>query len=249
MILRADLLSRVYGRDKAAVVALREASFEVEDGDFVAIMGPSGSGKTTLMNLIGLLDRPTSGTLTLFGQNVTALSSDALAAIRNQRIGFVFQDYNLLGQNTALENVELPLVYAGVKSRERRGRAHSALSSVALSHRSDHRPAQLSGGEQQRVAIARALVNNPKLILADEPTGALDSRTGLVILAFVQALNQRGSTILLVTHDSLVARHAQRILRMQDGELVSDSRVEQSLDAKTALADEIDAELLPATTA
>jgi putative ABC transport system ATP-binding protein len=246
MFLRADRLSRVYGSDKAAVVALGGATFEVAEGEFAAIMGPSGSGKSTLMNLIGLLDRPTSGILTLFGQNVTTLSHDALSAIRNQRIGFVFQGNSLLGQNTALENVELPLVYAGAKRRERRSRASTALRLVGLSHRSGHWPAQLSGGEQQRVAIARALVNKPKLILADEPTGALDSRTGLVILALFQALNRRGSTILMVTHDIQVARHAQRILRMHDGNLVSDGRVEESLDAATGLTVGIEAGLQPA---
>src|SRR5215203_6503877 len=180
MLLEAHRLTRRYGSGDAAVDALRETSFSVDEAEFVAVMGPSGSGKSTLMNLIGLLDRPTSGRLVLAGEDTTALDHDRLAGLRNRRIGFVFQAYNLLARNTTLENVEMPLVYSGLRGGKRRLRARAALE--ALSHRVDHWPGELSGGEQQRVAIVRALVGDPALVLADEPTGALDSRTGLSIL-------------------------------------------------------------------
>ncbi len=207
------------------VHALRGISLELHPGDFVAIVGPSGSGKSTLMHLLGLLDRPTEGSYFLAGQDVLELDPDERAQVRNQRIGFVFQTFNLLARSTALENVELPLVYAGVARRERRRRAEAALASVGLGDRRDHWPSQLSGGEQQRVAIARALVNDPLLILADEPTGALDSRTSLEILAHLQALNEAGRTIVLVTHDPTVARHTRRIVMMRDGRAVREERV------------------------
>lgn len=231
MLLKACNLTRCYGQGDAAVKALRDTSFAIADGEFVAVMGPSGSGKSTLMNIIGLLDRPSSGTLIFAGEPATNLDHDRLASLRNRKIGFVFQSYNLLARNTTLENVEMPLVYSGLRSSERKGRARAALETVGLSHRADHWPGQLSGGEQQRVAIARALVGDPALILADEPTGALDSRTGLSILALFQALNRSGRTIIVVTHDEHVARHARRILRLQDGTLIRDDPVAEPIEA------------------
>jgi putative ABC transport system ATP-binding protein len=219
----------------ATVHALRGVSLELDPGDFVAVVGPSGSGKSTLMNLLGLLDRATAGSYFLAGQDVLGLDPDRRAAVRNRRIGFVFQTFNLLARSTALENVELPLVYAGIGRRERKRRSEAALASVGLADRRHHWPSQLSGGEQQRVAIARALVNDPLLILADEPTGALDSRTSLEILAHLQALNEAGRTIILVTHDSAVARHSRRIIMMRDGRAVREEPVPERLDAAAAL--------------
>jgi putative ABC transport system ATP-binding protein len=218
------------------VHALRGISLELNRGDFVAVVGPSGSGKSTLLNLLGLLDRPTGGSYLLAGQDVLKLDPDQRAQVRNQRIGFVFQTFNLLARSTALENVELPLVYAGVARRERGRRAAAALRAVGLADRRDHWPSQLSGGEQQRVAIARALVNDPLLILADEPTGALDSRTGLEILAHLQALNEAGRTIALVTHDPAVARHTSRVVVMRDGRAEREERVPERLHARALLA-------------
>jgi putative ABC transport system ATP-binding protein len=235
MLLEAHRLTRRYGSGSAAVNALAETSFVIGEGEFVAIMGPSGSGKSTLMNLVGLLDRPTSGRLVLAGEDTTGLDHDRLATLRNRRIGFVFQSYNLLARNTTLENAEMPLVYAGLSGRKRRLRARAALEGVGLAHRVDHWPGELSGGEQQRVAIARALVGDPALVLADEPTGALDSRSGLSILALFQTLNRAGRTILMVTHDEHVASHARRILRLQDGALVADVSVAEPLDAQAVL--------------
>ena len=222
MLLRAEDLTKRYGSGENEVPALRDASFTVSAGEFVAIMGPSGSGKSTLMNLIGLLDQPSSGKLFLAGEDTTRLSHDRLAAVRNRQIGFVFQAYNLLGRDSALENVELPLVYARRPRRKRLTRAKELLAAVGLTHRSNHSPAKLSGGEQQRVAIARALACDPAIILADEPTGALDSRTGAEVLALLQALNRNGRTIILVTHDENVARHAGRVIRVRDGVIVGD---------------------------
>ena len=236
MLLETHRLTRRYGSGHAAVDALSDTSFGIAEGEFVAVMGPSGSGKSTLMNLIGLLDRPTSGRLILAGEDATRLDHDRLAGMRNRRIGFVFQAYNLLARNTTLENVEMPLVYSGLRGSKRHLRAQAALESVGLSHRVDHWPGELSGGEQQRVAIARALVGDPAIILADEPTGALDSRTGLSILALFQALNRAGRTIVIVTHDEHVARHARRVLRLQDGRLVDDTPVAEPIDADAVLA-------------
>jgi putative ABC transport system ATP-binding protein len=216
-LIRAMGLRKEHQMPLNTVHALRGISLELREGDFVAVVGPSGSGKSTLLNLLGLLDRPTDGSYLLAGRDVLALAPDRRAHVRNQQIGFVFQTFNLLARSTALENVELPLLYAGVGRRERRRRAEAALSSVGLHDRRDHWPSQLSGGEQQRVAIARALVNDPLLILADEPTGSLDSHTGLEVLAHLQALNGAGRTIVLVTHDPTVARHAKRMVVMSDG--------------------------------
>jgi len=219
------------------VHALRGIDLELRAGDFVAVVGPSGSGKSTLMNLLGLLDQPTEGRYALAGQDVLRLNPDRRAEVRNQRIGFIFQSFNLLARSTAFENVELPLVYAGVGRRERRRRAEAALASVGLRDRRDHWPSQLSGGEQQRVAIARALVNNPLLILADEPTGAVDSRTSLEILAQLQTLNEAGRTIVIVTHDPTVARHARRVITMRDGRAVREEPVTNGLRAEATLAE------------
>jgi len=199
-------------------------------------MGPSGSGKSTFMNLLGCLDTPTAGRYVVGGEDVAGLSPDALARIRNSKIGFVFQQFNLLPRTSALENVELPLLYAGVSARERRDRARARLAAVALADRERHQPSQLSGGQQQRVAIARALVNNPAVILADEPTGNLDSRTSVEVLTLLQRLNREGLTIVLVTHEADIAAYAGRILSFKDGRLRADERVASPLDAARVLA-------------
>jgi putative ABC transport system ATP-binding protein len=217
-------LARIYDLDGGRVVALDRVSLDVDEGDLVAVMGPSGSGKSTFMNLIGCLDRPTHGSYRLAGTAVETLDANGLAALRNREIGFVFQQFNLLPRTDALGNVELPMIYAGVERKARRERALAALARVGLADRAHHRPTQLSGGQQQRVAIARALVNNPSLLLADEPTGALDSRTAIEILALFQELNCEGVTIVLVTHDADVARHARRVVRFKDGRVLSDER-------------------------
>ena len=210
---------------KARVHALRGVSLEVYPGEFVAIMGPSGSGKSTFMNLLGCLDRPTNGEYWLSGRLVSKMSSDELASIRNRLIGFVFQGFNLLGRATALKNAALPMVYAGLPRRERERRARKALKLVGLGGRVTHKPSELSGGQQQRVAIARALVNGPSLLLADEPTGALDSKTGVEIMGILQALNEQGLTIVLVTHDQNIAQYAKRQVSFLDGRIVRDEPV------------------------
>ena len=215
-------LEKVYRMGDVEVRALRGVSLAIAPGEFVAVMGASGSGKSTLMNLIGCLDRPTRGTYLLNGRDVGKLSRDQLARVRGQQIGFVFQGFNLLPRTSALENVELPLLYQGVTSRERHQRAGEALSRVGLGDRLDHTPAQLSGGQQQRVAIARALVNRPTLLLADEPTGNLDSRTSLEVMGIFQELNEQGLTVLLVTHEPEIAEHARRVVTFKDGLLLSD---------------------------
>jgi len=218
-------VSKVYGARRAPVRALDGIDLAIEGGEFVAIMGPSGSGKSTLMNLLGFLDRPTEGSYLFAGEDVGAFGHDRLATHRNRHLGFVFQGFNLLARATATENVALPLVYRGLGRHERERKAAAALDSVGLGHRQRHRPQQLSGGEQQRVAVARAVVGEPLLLLADEPTGAVDSATGLDILALFQGLNDAGRTIVLITHDRFVAEHAKRIVSLRDGRLVGDDRV------------------------
>jgi putative ABC transport system ATP-binding protein len=222
-LIELEEVTRVYQMGDVAVHALRGVSLSVATGEFVAIMGASGSGKSTLMNLIGCLDRPTSGRYLLEGQDVSALSRAELAQTRNRTLGFVFQSFNLLARTSAHENVELPLLYAGVKAKERRARSTEALRSVGLGDRVDHLPSQLSGGQQQRVAIARALVNRPRVLLADEPTGALDSQTSLEVMALLQSLGDSGITVVLVTHEHDIAAFARRVLVMRDGHLVSDT--------------------------
>ena len=215
-------ISKVYQMGDMEVRALDGVSLDIRRGEYVAIMGPSGSGKSTMMNVIGCLDTPTGGSYVLNGKQVEAMSDDELAQIRNEEIGFVFQTFNLLARTTALQNVELPLIYAGEKPEARHARAQKALENVGLGTRSDHMPNQLSGGQRQRVAIARALVNDPSILLADEPTGALDSKTSIEIMALFEELYQKGNTIILVTHEEDIARHAHRIVKLRDGQVLSD---------------------------
>lgn len=222
-LLQARELCKSYAMGDAAVHALRGVTLDIEEGEFVAIMGASGSGKSTLMNILGCLDAPSSGTYRLAGQAVHGLALDRLAAIRNRTIGFVFQQFHLLPRTNALENVELPLVYAGVGAGQRRTRAMAALQAVGLHERAGHTPAQLSGGQQQRVAIARALVNQPRLILADEPTGALDSHTSEGIMRLLAELNQQGITVVLVTHEAEIAAWARRRIVFRDGLILEDA--------------------------
>jgi len=215
-------MSKSYTMGPTTVMALDTVSMDIAEGEFVAIMGASGSGKSTFMNLIGCLDTPSAGEYRLAGEKVSDLTTDQLATIRNRRIGFVFQQFNLLPRTSALENVELPLLYSSMPSAERRSLAMARLTEVGLGSRADHQPSQLSGGQQQRVAIARALANNPSLILADEPTGALDSRTSIEIMALLQKLNAQRMTIVMVTHESDIAAFASRIVTFRDGKIISD---------------------------
>jgi putative ABC transport system ATP-binding protein len=224
-LIRLENISRRYEMGSETVHALRDVSLNIQRGEYVAIMGPSGSGKSTLMNLLGCLDTPTSGRYDLNGTDVSEMDDNDLADVRNREIGFVFQTFNLLPRSNALHNVELPLIYSGMDSDTRRERALQALSNVGLSDRVHHKPNELSGGQRQRVAIARALVNNPSILLADEPTGNLDSKTGVEIMALFEDLAGKGNTIIVVTHEEDVARHARRILRIRDGNIASDEAV------------------------
>ena len=228
-------LVKVYRVGDNEIRALDGVSIDIAQGEITAVMGPSGSGKSTFMNMLGCLDRPSSGEYVLGGRRVSELAGDELAEVRNRRIGFVFQTFNLLARTAALENVELPLVYAGVTADQRRSRALEMLSRVGLAERAGHQPAQLSGGQQQRVAIARALVTRPLLILADEPTGALDSHTSLEVMGLLQKLNRDGMTVVLVTHEPEVARFARRVLRFRDGRLVEDHANAEPDDALALL--------------
>lgn len=224
MILKLDHIYKDYNLGKITVPALKDVSFQVEEGEYLAIMGPSGSGKSTLMNIIGCLDRPTSGSYELVGQNIQSLSDNQLADVRLHKIGFVFQNFQLLPRMSALDNVALPLIYAGVRKRVRRERAREALIRVGLEDRVNFNPTQLSGGQKQRVAIARAMVNKPDILLADEPTGALDSKSGRQVMELFQKLNDEGVTVIMITHDSSIAGHAKRVVTIFDGELSEQER-------------------------
>ena len=235
MLIDTRDLVKVYRMGDTEVRALDGVSIGIAKGEFVSVMGPSGSGKSTFMNVVGCLDRPTRGEYRLDGKLVSEMSANQLAAVRNRNIGFVFQQFNLLARTPALENVELPLIYAGVPRKERLDRAMKMLHRVGLGERAHHHPAQLSGGQQQRVAIARALVTDPKLLLADEPTGNLDSRTSVEVMGIFQELNDQGLTVLLVTHESDISDHARRVVTFKDGLVLSDSRVEHRRIAREEL--------------
>ncbi|MCZ6619715.1 MAG: ABC transporter ATP-binding protein [Gammaproteobacteria bacterium] len=222
-----ERVGKMYHVGDSEVHALEEVSLSLEVGDFVSVIGPSGSGKSTFMNLCGCLDTPTRGRVIIDGVDVAGMTDDALAELRNQKLGFVFQQFNLLPRTTSLDNVALPLLYAGVKRKERHRKARQVMALVGLSDRMEHHPSQLSGGQQQRVAIARALVNDPVLLLADEPTGALDTRTGAEIMALFQQLNNRGISIVLVTHEQDIAAAARRRLTFRDGRVIEDRTIEQ----------------------
>jgi putative ABC transport system ATP-binding protein len=232
-LIRLERIARLYQMGAETVHALREVSLDIQRGEYVAIMGPSGSGKSTLMNLLGCLDTPTSGRYILNGTDVSEMDDNDLAEVRNREIGFVFQTFNLLARADALRNVMLPLIYAGMPAEERRQRARELLAQVGLADRMHHKPNELSGGQRQRVAVARALVNRPSILLADEPTGNLDSKTGIEIMALFDELSRRGHTIIVVTHEESVARHARRMVRILDGLIASD----EVLVKETALVD------------
>jgi putative ABC transport system ATP-binding protein len=241
-LIRIEHVSKIYRTGEIELTALNDISLSVRPGEFIAVMGPSGSGKSTLMNILGCLDRPTKGRYLLEEKDVADLEPDERARIRNHKIGFVFQGFNLLHRTTAIENVELPILYDDVAGHERTARAGEALARVGLGERGYHYPNQLSGGQQQRVAIARAVVMRPRLILADEPTGNLDTRTSVEIMALFQELNRDGITILLVTHEQDIARYASRIITFRDGIILSDRPVDRPVDAKAVLAAEADPE-------
>ena len=234
---RLDDVRKTYKTGEVEVQAVRGVSIEIGRGEFVALMGSSGSGKSTLMNIIGCLDRPTAGRYFLDGEDVSSLSRDELADVRNRKLGFVFQNFNLLARTSALENVELPLLYSDVAmtSAQLRGKAESVLAAVGLEGRGDHTPSQLSGGQQQRVAIARALINDPEVLLADEPTGNLDSRTSVEVMGIFQSLNDKGITIIMVTHEADIASYARRNIVMKDGLVRNDMTVQNRLNAVAEL--------------
>jgi putative ABC transport system ATP-binding protein len=239
-MIQTEHLTKVYQMGEDEVRALNGATFTIEKGEMVAIMGPSGSGKSTLMSIIGCLDVPTSGSYILDGVSVENMEDTQLAEIRGRKIGFVFQQFNLLARTSALENVMLPLTYAGISGKDRQERARNALERVGLSDRTHHAPNELSGGQQQRVAIARAIVNEPAILLADEPTGALDSKTGVEIMELFQSLHrEHGQTVIVVTHDSYVARHTNRIIKLSDGHIVSDEVNPHPIKAGTPRVEEV----------
>jgi len=243
-VIKVEDLWKIYQLGEVQVEALRGVSFEIEEGEFVAIMGPSGSGKSTLLNILGCLDRPTRGRYFLDGQEVSQLNENQLAQVRNKKIGFIFQSFNLLPRLAALQNVELPLIYAGIPSQKRKEQAIKSLEAVGLGDRIHHYPNQLSGGQQQRVAIARALVNDPSIILADEPTGNLDTRSSEEIMHILQELNQEGKTIVLVTHERDIASHTHRILHFRDGQLVDNETIEQPVEALEVLKELVEEEVV-----
>lgn len=227
-IIEIKNLEKTYGEDEIETHVLKGLNFDVKDGEFVAIMGPSGSGKSTLLHVLGFLDLPTKGTYTFDGKSMREYSSDELAFVRNQKMGFVFQSFNLLAKTSVLENVKLPLLYSSISESEWDKMALKAIESVGLSHRINHEPSQLSGGEKQRVAIARALVNDPTIIFADEPTGNLDSKSGKIVMEIIQNLHEKeGRTVILITHETYTAEYAQRIINIKDGQIDSDKKVEK----------------------
>ncbi len=225
-VISLENIHKVYSMGEVDVHALRGVSINIKSGEFISIIGPSGSGKSTLMNIIGCLDKPTSGNYFIEGQNIVNLEKDRLAEIRNEKIGFVFQSFNLLPRTSAVENVELPLIYNGTPSNKRFELANEALRTLGLEGREDHLPSQLSGGQQQRVAIARAIVNKPSIILADEPTGNLDTKMSLEILEIFKSLNKDGKTIIMITHEKDIAQYAQRIITLSDGKIISENKID-----------------------
>lgn len=232
-VIKIRQITRDFNLGQEVVKVLKGIDLEIEKGEYVAFMGPSGSGKSTLMNLLGCLDTPTSGQYILNGKDVSKMTDDELAEIRNKEIGFVFQTFNLLPRTTALENVALPMIYAGASKSQRKERAEKVLADVGLADRMDHKPNQLSGGQRQRVAVGRALVNNPSIILADEPTGNLDSKTSLEIMNLFDEIHRSGNTVILVTHEEDIARHAHRIIRLRDGMIESDEKKEVNLEVRS----------------